>query len=191
MRDAELREATHQKLLRSHRKDPNALIIDELGLWHGAARIDIAVVNGYIHGYEIKSERDNLDRLPRQAEVYCEILDRITVVASYNHVEPVLKMVPRWWGVKCALVGPRGGISFTTVRASGQNPAVNPATLASLLWREEALCILEGLGCAQGLKSKPRAQVHAALADCLELKDLKREIRAALKERRDWRVGQQ
>jgi len=37
----------------------------------GASRIDRAVVNGSVHGYEIKSETDDLTRLPAQARAYC------------------------------------------------------------------------------------------------------------------------
>ncbi|WP_128815240.1 hypothetical protein [Vibrio sp. 624788] len=53
--DSEIREAFHKKKLKSQHEDNQTLVIDELGLMHGSNRIDIAVVNGCIHGYEIKS----------------------------------------------------------------------------------------------------------------------------------------
>lgn len=34
------------------------------------ARLDTGVVNGQLVGYDIKSDHDNLDRLPGQMEVY-------------------------------------------------------------------------------------------------------------------------
>ena len=68
--DAEIRAAFHkQRLCYSHSLD-DALVIDELGIMHGKARVDIAVINGSIHGYEIKSSMDTLKRLPRQMAAY-------------------------------------------------------------------------------------------------------------------------
>ena len=38
------------------RSGPGTLIVEELGLCEGAVRIDVAAINGSIHGYEIKSD---------------------------------------------------------------------------------------------------------------------------------------
>lgn len=46
------------------------LVVEELGLFHGASRVDLAVVGRSLHGYEIKSDRDSLDRLEQQAADY-------------------------------------------------------------------------------------------------------------------------
>src|SRR5690242_17854466 len=66
LRDRDVRKALKSKLLREHIADPRTLVLDELGLRHGACRVDIAVVNGSMHGYEIKSDSDTLERLPSQ-----------------------------------------------------------------------------------------------------------------------------
>jgi hypothetical protein len=55
VRDRDVREALHRKVLKEHHGDADTLVLDELGLRHGTCRVDIAVVNGYLHGYEIKS----------------------------------------------------------------------------------------------------------------------------------------
>ena len=47
----------------------------------GAARVDIAVINGHIRGVEIKAEADSLERLPRQVEAYGRVVDRATLIA--------------------------------------------------------------------------------------------------------------
>ena len=41
----------------------------------GATRVDVAAINGRIIGCEVKSARDNLDRLPSQARLYSAVLD--------------------------------------------------------------------------------------------------------------------
>lgn len=67
MRDRDVRQALHRKVLKEHHGDADTLVLDELGLRHGTCRVDIAVVNGYLHGYEIKSDSDTLERLPARS----------------------------------------------------------------------------------------------------------------------------
>jgi len=98
--DRELREALHHKLLKEHHGDTNTLVLDELGLRHGTCRVDIAVVNGYLHGYEIKSDADTLQRLPGQVSVYCAVLDRATLVVGEKHAEKAKAHLPDWWGLR-------------------------------------------------------------------------------------------
>jgi hypothetical protein len=191
MRDPEIREALHRKVLARHHKNPNTLVIDELGLWHGTARVDVAVLNGTVHGFEIKSERDNLSRLPNQVEVYSEILDKVTVVSDVKHMLKIFKIVPIWWGLIVVSRGPKGGMCFSTLRPSARNPGVNPHSLATLLWREEALNILAELQAAQGLLSKPRHDIYTKLATLLTLNQLRLKVLDAIKNRQNWRVGQQ
>ena len=70
MNDHQLRRALKSKVLARYAKDPDTRVVEELGLRHGLARVDVAVVNGIIHGYELKSDKDNLKRLPHQIQVY-------------------------------------------------------------------------------------------------------------------------
>src|ERR1700674_1251921 len=70
LRDSEIRAALRAKLHSIHSQDPETVVIDELSLCQGDARVDMAVVNGSLSGYEIKSDRDTLTRLPRQLAVY-------------------------------------------------------------------------------------------------------------------------
>jgi hypothetical protein len=60
--DAIIRAALKRYLEGRHAQDDKVRIIEELGISHGSCRIDIAVVNGMIHGYEIKSDQDTLQR---------------------------------------------------------------------------------------------------------------------------------
>ena len=107
MHDRELREALHHKLLKEHHGDTNTLVLDELGLRHGTCRVDIAVVNGYLHGYEIKSDADTLQRLPGQVSLYCAVLDRATLVVGEKHAEKAKAHLPDWWGVEVASTPPK------------------------------------------------------------------------------------
>jgi hypothetical protein len=59
------------------------IIIDELGLCRGTVRVDIAVVNGVLKGYEIKGDQDTLRRLASQAATYNRIFDTMTSQTTY------------------------------------------------------------------------------------------------------------
>jgi hypothetical protein len=74
--DVAIRPALRSRLLVEHAHDPETVLIEELGLRRGLVRVDIAVVNGLLHGYEIKSDRDSLRRLAKQVDVYSAVLDR-------------------------------------------------------------------------------------------------------------------
>jgi hypothetical protein len=189
--DRQLRDALKRKLSAAHAEDLQARIIDELGLQHGISRIDVAVVNGRLDGYEIKSDRDTLNRLPAQMAVYNSVLDRITLVAGSRHIEKSLRLTPEWWGIKLAELGPRGGIRFQTVRSAKNNPCVDAISVARLLWRDEAIRLLEHLGEVRGVAKKPRAQLYALLADVAPIDLLRSHVRECLKRRTAYRFGEQ
>src|SRR6266446_8136444 len=107
MNDHQLRQALKRKVLARYAKDPDTCIVDELGLRHGAARVDIAVVNGIIHGFELKSDKDNLKRLPHQIQIYSSVLDKVTLVVGMRHAHEATKLVPDWWGIKIATIDSR------------------------------------------------------------------------------------
>jgi hypothetical protein len=187
MRDRDVRASVWRWLERAHAGDPDTLMLDELGILNGATRIDIAVINGQIEGFELKSERDTLERLPAQRDLYNKVLDRISLVVAENHREAAEAIIPDWWGLAIASSG-RDGVEVTRERPPEMNPGLDAATLASLLWRDEALAVLERYGAARGVKSKPREALYERLAVALDLDMVRAEVRTALKARAGWRV---
>lgn len=187
MRDRDIRAAVLQKVICDHLTDPNTLVVEELGLQHGANRVDIAVVNGALHGYELKSEVDTLDRLPSQAEAYSKVFDRATLVTAENHLAQAISLVPAWWGIKVATRGTRGAVLFDTYRRVECNPSVSTFHVAQLLWRTEAVAILGALGVEEKALRKNRAGLYSLLTDLLSPSQLRSRVREALKARKDWR----
>jgi len=169
--------------------DANTKIIEELGITHGAARVDIAVVNGIIHGYELKSDVDTLNRLPGQIKVYNSVLDQVTLVVGKSHLHEAIKIVPEWWGITIAKAVDSNdkAISFYKIRKPEQNPEQDSVAMAALLWRSEALSILEGIGQAKGVRSKPRKDVYERLAKVLTKQELGEAVREQLRVRINWR----
>ncbi len=99
LKDGDLRKAALRRLLAHVQERDDTLVLEELGLTHGASRVDIAVINGHIRGVEIKAEADNLERLPRQVHAYGLVVDRATLIASERHLPAALELLPGWWGV--------------------------------------------------------------------------------------------
>jgi hypothetical protein len=187
MRDIDIRRALRLEMKRRHGKDPNTLLIEELGLCQGIARVDFAVVNGSIHGYEIKSARDTLARLPAQLEVYNRALEFITIVAAENHLSAIKQVVPAWWGLR-TVVEYQGDLALKTLREAKKNLDINPLALAQLLWRSEALQILIDHDQAARLRSKARAELWNRLAVAFSVDELGKIVRECLKRRGDaWR----
>jgi hypothetical protein len=190
--DKLIRVALKAKLTESHRQETGARIIEELGITHGAARVDIAVVNGNIHGYELKSDLDTLNRLPDQIRIYNSVLDQVTLVVGKHHLLDALNAIPDWWGVTIAkITGSCGTISFCDIRKAEENPEKNSVDIASLLWRDEALGILEEIGEDQGVRSKPRKFLYERLAESLDQATLRARVRECIFLRADWRSEKQ
>src|ERR1700752_2733932 len=91
--DADIRSALRSWLLAEDGSKGDTVVIDELGICCGVVRIDLAVVNGTLHGYEIKSDIDSLRRLALQIELYSKVLDRATLVVGQRHLDEALDML--------------------------------------------------------------------------------------------------
>ncbi|MBL0127862.1 MAG: sce7726 family protein [Flavobacteriales bacterium] len=187
MRDRDIRTVLRDQLQKEYGHDSDTRILDELGVCQGSVRIDMAVVNGSLNGYEIKSERDTLERLPQQSVYYSKVFDHVTVVVGPSYFPSVKDVVPTWWGVVVAKPTEGGGPELVQKRKPKKNPSLDPYSIAQLLWREEALEVLHERGLSQGLLSKTRKQIWQTLADYLRLDELRDTVRAKLVSREGWR----
>jgi hypothetical protein len=187
MNDPQIRIAFHRTLLQEYHRDPTALVIDELGLEHGRCRADIAVINGYLIGYEIKSDVDSLKRLSLQIEAYSAVFDNASVITTDRHLDEVVDNVPGWWGVLVAKEACSGVIHFEHVRYAHHNTGTNDYSVAQLLWRNEAQDILMKLGVRRSALRKSRALLYRDIIELLQPSDLRRVVAEYLKRRRGWR----
>jgi len=173
--------------LRRQHAQKDTLVIDELGLNHGRCRADIAVINGYLVGYEIKSNNDSLRRLEEQVKSYNAVFDRASIIVGGRYVNSIQKYVPEWWGVIVSVRGPRGAVNFDTIREAQTNKNVDPMSIAQLLWRDEAAEILSQKKLPQKILRQPRAVLYEHLVKLLDIRELRKFIREYFKKRRNWR----
>lgn len=185
--DKIIRAALRAALRKIHARDEKLRIVEEFGVEHGAIRIDIAVVNGFLHGYEIKSDRDTLLRLPEQMGAYNSVFDRVTLVVGKQHLYDAIRIVPDWWGIIVAKIGIDHSVLLNPLREARDNNGQSNVSLARLLWRAEALRVLEEAGKADGLRSKSREIIYERLSELFDQKTLETKVREALFFREDWR----
>jgi len=187
MDDSIIRLNYHKKRLANQHRCDSTLVVDELGIQNGKCRADIAVINGRMTGIEIKSDRDTLDRLPAQVDAYNKIFDFIMLVSGPKHIDKAKMMIPNWWGLIEATIGPRSAINFRTVRRAKLNNAVDDSSVARLLWKSESLAIVEELGLASMPSRANKKALSDLLASNMTSKILRAQVRDALKSRLDWR----
>lgn len=178
--------ALHSQLLEEHAADLDSTrFVDELNLC-GEVRVDVAVVNAALSGFELKSASDTLRRLPAQVDVYSRVLDYCTLVVAENHLDRATTAIPTWWG--CTVAAWDGArVTLSDVTPASLNPSIDGYSLAQLLWREETLAALERVGAAGGVRSKPRTVLWRRLADSVEIDELRVLVRDVLKCRQAWR----
>lgn len=186
MRDHDVRTALREHLCTEHVGDDSTYIVEEMGIWAGSVRIDVAVINGELGGFELKSDSDTLARLPSQAELYSKVFDRVTLVAGGKHARKAFAMVPRWWGRIVATPAPDGGVKLKVQKPAGRNPKPDASLIVQLLWKDEAVAVLEAHGLARGWRAKRVSEIYARLVSSLTLDELQTHVRAALKARTNW-----
>jgi hypothetical protein len=151
--------------------------VDEFWVPSSNERADIAVIGQSLDGFEIKTERDTLSRLPRQAAAYGRLFDRCTAVIAEKHSEQATEILPDWWGITTVYVN--ASVGFTVIRHPRRNVSVDPQTLVRLLWRDEAVTALRRLG-QEPEAGAPRSSLWEDLLQSTTLTQLKLVVRSAL-----------
>ena len=114
--------------------------VDELPT--GSTRADVVhITEHFMHGYEVKGDRDTLLRVPNQLRCYAGAYDFVTFVVTEKHLPKLLPLLPEWVGVLVA--APDG---LRPHRAAAYNATVERAPVAALLLLEEVKQFLLALG---------------------------------------------
>lgn len=98
----------------------------------GNAICDLMVVSDHITGFEIKSDRDNYQRLSEQVRIYDRFFDRNYLVVGHTHASSAAERVPQHWGILCIEKD-----RVTTLRAAKDNKTVSRRAQLSVLWKLE------------------------------------------------------
>ena len=181
LRDPDIRVPLDNWLRQKHAEE-EACVIHELRIPRPSARIDIALVNGSLCGYEIKSDVDSLRRLRRQSHSFGHIFDRMFVVTTKRHLAEVRRSIPAWWGIMSpVLSGER--TEFRPVRKGRRNPKVHVASVLHILTRAELLDILRNIDPHGASTKLKRSELVDLICAGTSARAVKGEIRSALKRR--------
>ncbi|QWA30471.1 sce7726 family protein [Pseudomonas sp. RC3H12] len=163
------------------------VLIDELGFVNRQEgrtvdltfRADLALANGRLVAFEIKSGADNLKRWPGQCEAYFNVFDEIWLCTHGRHLEKALAVTPKSVGI--LLADDLGGMAL--LRQAMPNKRINSFDLSGLLWRDELeeLCRINDVEFkSRETKSDLREKVSRAVSR----EDLRDYVLARLKVRR-------
>ncbi|EBM6051918.1 hypothetical protein D1C93_23715 [Salmonella enterica] len=86
----------NEVFLKKHKKS-EAVMLSEFRV--GTNKADCVILNGLSTCYEIKTELDNLKRLPEQLDSYISLFDKVYVVAAKTHIEKIKLIVPEAVGI--------------------------------------------------------------------------------------------
>jgi hypothetical protein len=173
-----VRLALKRSLAATH--DDGIEIVDEFWIPRSNERVDVALINGALKAFEIKTEQDSLKRLPRQVSAFGHLFEHCTAVLAERHLKQGMTIVPDWWGV--LRISTEDEISFKTIRRGDRNPDVNPEFLVRLLWRDEARMALANLGLPPP-PTTDRAAMWEALIEHVDTVQLGSIVRNALLQR--------
>jgi hypothetical protein len=187
MNDQQIRTSFHSTWLRKHHNDTKTIVINELGLNHGKNRADIAIINGRLIGYEIKSDLDSLRRLNEQIVSYNAIFDHSYLIVTKRHLKDAEAILPEWWGIILASEGKHGTVYFKCIKKSKINSNVDNYAVAKLLWRNEAQEILSTLGIRGKQIRESRDNLYGYIVTRMNSVKLRKTVRSYLTKRVHWR----
>jgi hypothetical protein len=185
MQDSDIRKLLHPYLKKENKKYKDTIIVDEFDLCSGLSRIDVAVVNGVIHGYEIKSEEDTLIRLPNQITYYNKSLEKISIITNKSHLKQIKQLVPNWWGVLIVKSAGKKNI-ITELRRAKSNPQLDADSLLQILWKDELVSIINKYEIDVSMHLNKR-KIRVSIYNSLNVSIISQEVRSALKSRQNWR----
>jgi len=185
MRDIDIRPILKSSILKKYYNDTTSKVVEEMKLPVAGARIDMAVINGHFHGFEIKSASDTLQRLPKQLIAYSHVFDYLTIITEGKYYDKILEIIPKWVGVSICVENDNGQ-NVRVIQKAKLNKNKKGFYLAKLLWHEELVSILTQLNIP--FKKKDRNWLLCeALANNISINKLSYIVREQLKVRRDWK----
>lgn len=165
--DKEIRFALIERLKKAS-NSPKA-ILEELRVHNGNAIADVVAVYKDLHCYEIKSDKDSIERVEKQAKYYDLVFRKTTLVTTEKHAARATKYTPDHWGIVVVRIN-EGNVSFIPKRKAELSPAFNKQLALLTLWKSELTALAEPIS-SSNLTKLSRKTLAEMLAN--NLSDLK------------------
>ena len=98
--------------------------------------------------------------------------------------------MPEHWGIQ-TVIKEKGRLKFEVVRNASINPETEPSFLVQMLWRDEALSLLESFNIVEGYRSKPKRLIWNKIAESIPEAEIKKFILGRIKMRNEWIADRQ
>lgn len=178
MTETEIRNALINRLAAST-SGAKAAFISEMFVDKFSRRADLVMANGKLSVFEIKSERDTLERLEGQISSYKNFFEEVTVVCATRHQPNVEAIVSENIGVW--LIDAEGHLSVLRKARAGQLPSIE--NWLSFLPVDEIKKLLRD----NGLRTSGNRSILVEAASLLPIKSVRTYVLSFLK-RRDKRI---
>ncbi|MFT3985605.1 MAG: sce7726 family protein [Lachnospiraceae bacterium] len=122
----------------------------------GRSRADAFMVSEELTGFEIKSDRDSLERLSGQIKYYNLYCDAVYLVTGVKYADRMQEYLPDFWGIYCIKQYKDKHTELVLIREAKPNPEAKLKSQLRLLWRNELIAIIKrnGLGRVSGLNKQ-------------------------------------
>src|SRR5262249_55972775 len=108
-------------------------------------------------------------------------------VTTERYIFAASSILPPWWGLMFAKPHGASQVRFKILRAPQANPMLDATAVAALLWKSEALEVLQEGEQARKARNKTRREIYKLLAEQYPLNDLLDRVAQRIKLRGDWR----
>jgi hypothetical protein len=173
-------EIANQLFAARHSPDRSGLLTE---FKVATARLDVVIVNGTTTCYEIKTDRDELRRLPAQLAAASLVFDKIYVVTTIRYLSAVLEIAHRQPHVGVYVLDERGKL-IRPLRASSNLSNVSPSAVFDCLRRAEYMpAVARHFGSVPQI---PNTRIYSACKErfaVLSAEDAHKVLAAALKSR--------
>ncbi|WP_460107606.1 sce7726 family protein [Pseudomonas sp. H1_F01] len=141
--EARLKAAVIDRLINSGILDENSVLVSELTVDNWTHRTDIVLANGRLWGFELKSEKDSLSRLPAQIKSFSRHFEKFVLVVSKKFEKRVLELIKDANGVGLWVASNNGEI---TEKIRPRAKLISPEASISLITATELRRLLTANG---------------------------------------------
>lgn len=180
MNELEIKTLLQAKLAASPHGQ-GAAFVSELFIDAFARRADLVMANGKLSAFEIKSDRDTLDRLDGQLETYMRLFEQVTVVCAERHQAGVEERVPDGVGVWVLAVDGR----ISVLRKAKTYTQASHHSWLSFLPVDE----LRSLLAVHGLQRSGTRDILVTRASSIAIKHVRQHVLEFFKSRREERIA--
>lgn len=180
MNELEIKALLQTRLAASH-QGQGAVFVSELFIDAFSRRADLVMANGQLSAFEIKSDKDTLERLSGQLETYLRLFEQVTVVCAERHQAGVEERAPDVVGVWVLTADGRLKISR---KAKTQKQNLHQSWLSFLPVDE-----LRDLLVQHGLTRSGTRDALLSRALSINIKNVRRFVLDYFKMRREERIA--